>query len=127
MPQKLQMLFTLISLTFLPFACTACIAQEKRHIGGPYYFESFANYKIPFQPIKELSKDEAKTRDAYYIAYYNEDGKIVSFSKYLNGKMEFDDKYFYGADGRIEKRELLKSSGERAIHYFDKEGNIIPG
>ena len=121
------MIFTMISLTFLPFISTACMAQETRHTGGPYYFESFANYKIPFWPIKKLSEDEAKTRDAYYIAYYDKDGKIVSFTKYLYGKMEFDDKYFYGADGRIERRELSKSTGETAIQYFDKNGKLIPG
>jgi hypothetical protein len=114
----------LISFTLLPFI--ACIGQEKKYIGGPYYFESFANYKIPFRPTNELTPDAARTHDAYYIAYFNSDGKIVSFTKYLYGKMEFEDKYFYRGDGKIERRELSRSNGETTVQYFDEKGKLIP-
>jgi hypothetical protein len=121
--QKARMAIALIGFTLLPFI--ACIGQDKKYIGGPYYFESFSNYVIPFRPTKEVTPDAAKAHDAYYIGYYNNDGKIVSFAKYLYGKLEFEDKYFYGGDGRIERRELSKSNGETTIQYFDGKGKLI--
>jgi hypothetical protein len=121
-----KIIFTAISLTILPIISMTCSAQEKQRTGGPYYFESFANYKIPFQPIRELTPTEARSHDVYYIAYYNNEGKIISFTKYLHGKMEFSDKYIYSVDGLIERREIAKPTGEIVIQYFDKNGKLIP-
>jgi hypothetical protein len=48
--------------------CYCKDAQTKYHPGGPYYYGGFANYKIPFQPIEELTLAEAKLRESYYEA-----------------------------------------------------------
>lgn len=100
-------------------------AQGKYHPGGPYYYESFADYDIPFRPLGEIILEKAKSRDSYYIAYFNDDGNIISFEKYLYGKKEFHDQYFYKSNGTPERRELTKASGEIVIQYFDKNGKLI--
>lgn len=111
--------FLICSLIF------SCNAKEKYRPGMPYYFESFANYGIPFRPIKEISKDEIGKRESYYVAVFNEEGQIISFSKYLNGNLEFIDNYIYDANGVLDRRELIKSTGEKIIQFFDKGGRII--
>lgn len=123
--KKIRIIFIMLSLTFLLFVSASCIAQEKYHPGGPYYYGDFATYKIPFRPIEELTPSEAKTRDVYYLAYFNDGGEILSFTKYLKGKIEFSDKYIYDQSGILERRELTKSTGEVIIQYFDKQGRII--
>mgnify|MGYP001595550878 FL=1 len=116
---------TIISFCIFLITVTSCNAQEKFHSGGPYYYESFATYKLPPHPVGELNPEEAKKRDSYYIAYFDDNGKIVSFSKYLYGKLEFSAKYTYTQEGYLERRELTKASGEVVIQYFDKKGRII--
>jgi len=81
---KMQNIVSSISLIILTVLSVTCATQEKPRTSGPYYFEGFAHYKIPFQPIKELTPSEAKSRDAYYIAYYSNDGKIISFRQFYS-------------------------------------------
>ncbi len=122
---NIETVINAVTISLLLVLSTSCNAQEKKHQGGPYYYESFANYEIPFRPIGELTSEQAKSRDSYYIAYFNDNGAIVSFEKYLHGKSEFSDRYIYKADGVLERRELTKASGEITTQYFDKNGKMI--
>jgi hypothetical protein len=79
---------------------------------GPRYYGSFATYHIPFRPIEPLTQAEAKSWEAYYVAYFNTDGKILSFAKYLDGKREFSDEYTYDSMGIPVKRRTTKWGGE---------------
>lgn len=123
--QKIQMILGALSFSIVSLMVSSCHAQDKYHPGGPYYYESFSGYDIPFRPVGELTPEKAKSRETYYIAYFNNDGKIISFEKYLNGKKEFGDQYIYKSDGVLERRELSKASGEVTIQYFDKNGKMI--
>lgn len=122
---KTQLIWGTMCFSILFLMAASCKAEGKYRAGGPYYYESFANYEIPFRPIGELTSEEAKVRDSYYIAYFDNDGKIVSFTKYLYGKFEFSDKYIYRSNGVLERREMTKSTGDIEIQYFDKKGKII--
>ena len=93
--------------------------------GGPYYFEGFVHYKIPFCPIKRLTEKEAKARVAYFEAYFNSEGMLVVFRKYYHGQVDFADHYFYHQSGKLERRELVKENGEKVIQYFDNNGKLI--
>lgn len=93
--------------------------------GGPYYYESWEGYGVPFKPRGSLRFDEAKKLVSYYEAYYDATGKIVSFTKYLNGQIEWADKYFYSSTGLLEKREMRKAGGEFSVQYFSENGQLI--
>ncbi len=80
---------------------------------------------MPPQPLKEISPEEAKLRESYYVAYFDDKGKIISFTKYLRNKKEFDNKYMYSSNGLLERREITKPTGEKIIQFFDERGNII--
>jgi hypothetical protein len=111
-------------LLALSMILLSCNSQNEYKSGNLIYFESFANYEIPFRPIGELTEEDAKSRKSYYTATFNDGGKILSFSKYLGGEIEFDDKYVYDQKGALIRRELTKSNGEVIVHEFDKAGKI---
>lgn len=123
--QRIQIILGVLSFGIASLMISSCHAQEKYHSGGPFYYESFSGYEIPFRPVGELTPDNAKSRDSYYIAHFNSEGKIISFEKFLYGKKEFSDLYIYNSSGSIERRELTNAFGEIAINYFDKSGKII--
>ena len=96
------------------------IKNGTNRFGGPYFYESFSTYHIPFRPVNEISQSEAVSRPAYCVAYFDNSGKIVSFEKYLKGEQVFIDKYFYDADGFLKRREGKNRDGELKVHYYEK-------
>lgn len=103
----------------------ACNGTPNYPTGGPYYYGSFAGYSYVLRPVEKITLEETKKRDAYYVVYFSDNNKVISYTKYLYGKMEGGAKYFYDLDGLLEKRESANSKGEIKISYFDKSGNII--
>lgn len=122
---KVIILFMLVVCFLIMPLLISCYAEETHLPGIPYYYGSFSGYQIPFKPSKPLTEEEAKKRDAYYVAYYDDQERIVSFTKYLSGEIAFSDKYYYRYSGIIERREMTKSSGEKIIHYFNENGKLI--
>jgi hypothetical protein len=123
--QRIQIILGVLSFGIASLMISSCHAQDKYHSGGPFYYESFSGYDIPFRPVGELTPENAKSRDSYYIAHFNSDGKIVSFEKILYGKKEFSDLYIYNDGGIIERRELTNASGEVVIKFFDANGKML--
>jgi antitoxin component YwqK of YwqJK toxin-antitoxin module len=123
---KLHIFLQLSFFCFFLLVVPSCNPQERYRPGGPYYYGGFANYKIPFQPIEELTLDETKLRESYYVAYFDNSGKIVSFTKYLKGEPEFSDKYTYTSTGSLERREMTKyTAKEVVIQFYDRKGKMI--
>lgn len=111
------------------FVCQGCsYVQPKYHPGGPYYYKSWASYKLPYRPIDEISYKEAKQIEAsgyaYYEAFFNEDGFIITFKKYYHEKLDFAVSYYY-EKGILVKSEGIDFEGKKQILYFDKKGKII--
>ena len=82
---------------FSPLSGEELVAHKP---GGPYYYKGYVNdARKPFQPMDELTKQQAeelKSRDyAYYEAYYNNDGHIIKFIKYYNDQIMFQEEYMY--------------------------------
>lgn len=104
----------------------SCYAEEKHSPGVPYYYASFADYYMPPKPIEKLTLDQAKKRDfSYYVAYYDDQNRIVSFAKYLKGKELFTEKYFYTASGKLDYRQSTDENGITKLFYYDEKGKLI--
>jgi hypothetical protein len=85
---------------------------KSRPVKKVRYFGGFAPYyQIPFRPSEPLTEAEARTRRAYFVGEYDDAGKLLSFTKYLDGKLEFRAEYTYGVDGIAIKSKMTKSGG----------------
>lgn len=101
--------FILIIITFAMTGTGFCYAEGHYYPGGPYYFKDIKNSSAPYEPVDEINYEEAGNLYTYYEAYFNDDGRIVSLKKYQKGKLEWSDKYQYGAAGDLENRDLYIS------------------
>lgn len=110
--QASKVFIAALMLNIVSLLTLSCHQQIKYHPGGPYYYESFANYEIPFHPVDEITIEKAEKLNSYYIAYFNDEGRIISFEKILYGKRAFTDHYYYRADGTL--------SGERGQKKLTK-------
>ncbi len=104
---------------------SSCDAPRTHPHGGPYYYGNFSDYSVPPRPTDELSAEKAKARDAYYVAYFDDSGKIISFEKYLYGAREFTEQYDYRYDGMLDRRILIKAGGETTMQYFDRNEKML--
>lgn len=115
---------SVIILSIILGSTLNCKMEKKVYKGGPYYFSSWKNYKIPFEPVGEISIEEASKLDCYYEAYFDKTGKLIFFKKICNGNLEWNDEYFY-SNGKLYKRIMKMKNGKIIIQYFDKKGKII--
>ncbi len=104
---------------------SSCDAPRAHPHGGPYYYGNFSDYSVPPRPTDELTAEKAKTRDAYYVAYFDDNGKIVSREKYLYGSLEFTEQYAYKPDGVLDRKLVIKAGGETTMQYFDRNGRML--
>ena len=116
--------FILIS-TFLVGGCKAEMNEETINKNSIIYYGNFAGYHIPPKPIEIISKEEAFSRNTYYMGYYDDVGKLYRFEKYLKGELFFQENYEYHDNGNIMKVYGTNPDGEYSSRYFDKKGNLL--
>jgi len=89
------------------------------------YYGSWTSYQIPFVPVEPISQEEAQKRQSYYVGYYNSSKQLERFEKYLDGKLEWQDKYIYWDNRKLKTRNMIKTDGSEINQNFDRNGNIM--
>ncbi len=92
---------------------------------GPVYFGGWGSYSIPRKPQEPLTKEAALARPTWYEAYYDDQDRLVRFEKYLEGELEWADRYEYGEGQRLKTHILRRSDGTEAVHPYDERGRPI--
>ncbi len=80
---------------------------------------------FPLRPVRQISAEDAKRLSAYGVAYYDKSGRIISYTKFLNGKEYWASKYYYNPQGYLEKEEFLSPEKEIIYLYYDSSGNLL--
>jgi len=126
---ELKRIISLCSVFLLVFFLGCEEPPPKYPSGGPYFYRSYNGYYLPFRPTEEITFGQLQEIEeqggAYCIAYFDRDGRITKFMKYDNGKLEFEDRYYY--EERIIRRELTRADGSNTFGIIDKEGRYISG
>jgi hypothetical protein len=96
----MRKIFTPILVAVFLWGCST--PDYSHEAGGPYYFNSGITYR-GYRPTGELTKSEAdelaKQGHAFYIAYFNSDGKPTRILKVYEGKTVLDQEIKYDANG----------------------------
>jgi hypothetical protein len=101
--------------------------EPSYHPGGPYFYASFSSYHFPPRPVSEMTLEEtiehAKSY-SYYIAHFNNEGKIEQWSKFYPDGSSFCQKFAY-ENGVLRTAATEHSNGEKSVIEFDKHGKRI--
>lgn len=102
-----------------------CKSQEKNE-PTVKYFASWGGYKIPYIPQQEIDSLELNNYIEYYKVHYDNLNRIVIFEKYLEGKFEWSDEYFYWEKSKkLKKQVTTNSNREVKESSFTKNGKRI--
>jgi hypothetical protein len=91
----------------------------------PHYYKSWGSYSKPPKPEGEITFEEAQKLTAYYVAYFDEKKRLISFAKFLHNVPDWSAKYFYSDLGYLEKEEISKPDGTKVINQYDSKGKIL--
>ena len=109
---------TLLAIIATCVLVCGCKSQRAYHPGGPYYYKSWVSYELPHSPVGELTLQETRALEedgrAYYVAFFNDDGRIKSFEKRIDDKTVWKTVYRY-KKGKLEQSETVRANGSRSV------------
>jgi len=96
------------------------IDRNELHAPGTYYFENFTGHSLPWRPVREISRDEALSRDVYVVGVYNDDGRLVVIERYWGGSLFFRNEYGYDAEGELSEERSWQEGEAARTRRFDR-------
>ena len=103
-----------------------CAAVAPHAPGGPYYFRSYAPQERPFHGLDELPETEARALDAYCVAWFNSEGRILRAQRWAAGALVSDERYTC-SDGEIVSRRWIDGDGVENVEPWVKKKARRPG
>lgn len=116
---------TFIASCLFAIGCHAEMSDSKNYMSGEVYFSSFSGYSIPLKLVDKITRDEAIARDSYYVAIYDDEGKLLSVEKYFQGKLFFKHEYSYRDNGVLQESRVVNAEGQETTNFFDEKGKMI--
>lgn len=101
---------SMISMVLFSLSVSGGSLGTKEHIK---YFEVVTGYSAPVVPHGEITYQEALKRRTYYEIIYNNQLKIKTVQKYLDGKPDFKYEYSYDKKGMISSWITINAEGMR--------------
>ena len=74
---------------------------------------------MPMKPEELIAEEDARTRKSFYEANFDDHGRLVAFSKYLDGVRIWSDAYEYEGT-RLARRKLERASGDVTVQEFSR-------
>lgn len=93
---------------------------EKIKPGLSYYSEDFSTKDGVSDIREEKNYEEVFKNYEYYEAVYDEFKRVKIFKTYKRGEVILKERYFYGPDGRLAKKEVIDSKNRVKTITFDK-------
>jgi hypothetical protein len=81
-------------------------------------FVSYTGVSLPLKLITPLDADSVDKRITYFRGYYNEQGQLLRIEKVVYGEIEFEHRYHYHPDGRLQSAELREADETPRVMDF---------
>ena len=110
-------------------SASACDERDQPEVtyetGRPYYFHTFDGTYHPWIPRDKIEEEDFWPDDAYFVAYFDSDGRVIRLEKYLQGDREWTYEYDYDPSGKVVSGRFIdgKSNVAREL-ILDTEGHL---
>lgn len=102
-------------------------SDKTTKVGGPHYYSSFKTKSLPEIPTGSITEIEAKQNalaSSYYVAFFNNAGKLVKFEKYFQGKLDWFSEYTYYPETKLLRGRNVSQDGSETVYQFDAAGKV---
>ena len=79
---------------------------------------------MPRKPTDPISEADAVTRSSFYKGEHDDEGRLVRFTKFLNGHIAWSDEYAYWDDGNLRRRTMTKEDGSETVEEYNHRGKL---
>lgn len=100
-PNLVLAAFFLLALTH---AASAASLKDKFAPGTSYYFDDFDPGQQPWEPGQHLNIEEVFKNHQYYEIVFDQDGKVITVTRYIRGDKEGSEKYLVLPDRSLRKK-----------------------
>ena len=90
------------------------------------FFASFVGIGLPLRLISELEPSAIIHRNTYFIAYYNEAGRLTRCDKMVYGNRILSHVYEYHASGFLKSASIRSGDDDDGgVIFFDENGKRL--
>jgi hypothetical protein len=94
------------------------------------YYAGWGGYVHPIGLDKKITREEADAiaarGNAYLIAFFDADNRLVRVDKILKDALFFRFEYTYHPNGRLKLTKVLRSDGRTKEFEYDQRGRKLP-
>jgi hypothetical protein len=80
---------------------------------------------MPRRPTDPTSEAEAVHRQSFYRAEYDDQGRLATFTKIMNGQIQWSDEYRYWDNGKLRERTMTRVDGSQVHEDYDRRGKLV--
>lgn len=105
-----------------------CNVGESQETARVEYYQNFLGNEVPLRLVGRITQQEAEANAdvaAYFVAHYDEKGRLVRVTKMFRGSVAFDQTYSYYASGRLKRLAGTNPDGEHGVWDFDERGRRV--
>ena len=95
-----------------------------RPAGSTVYYAGFSGYDLPLKMTDPLPKAEAEKLKSYYVAAYDDAGRLVEVRKFVDGRPSFLHEYQYGTNGTLVEARVSTADGLTSIWQRGPSGDM---
>lgn len=89
-----------------------------------HYFLTYSGIGLPLKLVNPLDRDAILNRNTYFIARFDDHGRLAVCRKIVYGEVEFEHQYGYDEKGALRRAEITEEDETRAIE-FDEQGDMV--
>ncbi len=91
------------------------------------FFASFRGVNLPLRLVSELDGEAILHRGIFFVAYYDDEERMIGCDKYVQGCPTLSHRYEYHPGGTLKRAVVNTAGNEQGAVFFDETGARFAG
>ncbi|ANJ66212.1 hypothetical protein A9404_01430 [Halothiobacillus diazotrophicus] len=89
------------------------------------YYMTYTGIQLPLKLVNELEPGAISNRNTYFLAEYDDAGRVTLCQKVVYGEIELEHRYHYHDNGNLKRAEILNAENETHVMQYTEQGRMI--